>query len=125
MIYGIGLDIIEVDRVKRAATKESFIKKIFSDNEIAMFKKRNFSAQVIAGNFAAKEATLKAMGLGMSSGFIREIEILRLDSGQPYINLIGNAKKYAQENRCDNFFVSISNLKDIAAANVVIESDIN
>jgi len=122
MIYGIGLDIIEIDRIKRASSKHGFLDKVFSPNEIAMFKQRNFDPKVIAGNFAAKEATLKAFGIGISSGFLKEIEVLRKDTGQPYINLTADVKKYAIEHKCKKLFVSISNLKELACAEVIIEA---
>jgi holo-[acyl-carrier protein] synthase len=123
MIYGIGLDIIEVERIEKAIQKQSFLDKIFCESEIEMFESRSFSAQVVAGNFAAKEAALKALGLGMSSGLIRDIVILREASGKPYIRLNGEAEKYAKGLRLSRFFVSISNLKNLAIAQVVIEKD--
>jgi len=121
MIFGVGLDIIEVRRIEKACKSKKFIKKIFSQAEIDMFEKRKFSPQVIAGNFAAKEATLKALGIGISSGFLREIEILRHDSGMPYINFRSSAKAYVDKIGKLKFFVSLSNLKDIACAQVIIE----
>ena len=121
MIFGVGLDIIEVERIEKAAKSKKFIKRVFCEAEIEMFKKRKFKPQVIAGNFAAKEATLKALGIGISSGFLCDIEILRYESGKPYINLKEAAKQYADKIGELIFFVSLSNLKDIAAAQVIVE----
>ena len=66
MIIGIGTDIIEINRIEKAIGKRNgFVAKVFTDNEIEMFKERNMRAEVIAGNFAAKEAISKSFGTGI------------------------------------------------------------
>jgi len=121
MIYGIGIDIIETDRIEKSLRSEAFLKRVFSKNEIALFEKRHFSSEVVAGNFAAKEAAMKAFGKGFSSGLYSYIEVLRKKDGKPFINLLGEAKKTFDELGCKNIFISISNIKEIVCAQVIIE----
>ena len=65
-ILDIGVDIVEIDRIKEALTKnERFLNKLFTKNEIEYFKSKNFKVETIAGNFAAKEAISKAIGTGI------------------------------------------------------------
>jgi holo-[acyl-carrier protein] synthase len=121
MIVGIGLDIIEVERLKKSCESKSFLNRIFTPAELDMFNKRSFSYEVVAGNFAAKEATMKAFSVGFSSGFYSEIEVLREKSGKPFINLYGNAKKKFDELGCNNIFISLTNIKNLACAQVILE----
>ena len=121
MIIGIGIDIVEVDRFKNKALDKSFINKLFSEREQAMFQLRQNKAEVIAGNFAAKEAAMKAFGVGFSSGYYREIEVLREREGKPYILLSGKAKQAFDDVGGNRIFISISNLTDIACAQVILE----
>ena len=65
MILGIGVDIIEIDRIEKAIKKQNkFLEKIFTNKEIEYFQNRKMNIEVIAGNFAAKEAISKALGTG-------------------------------------------------------------
>ena len=121
MIIGIGIDIVEVDRFKNKASDKSFMDKLFSEREQAMFQVRQNKAEVIAGNFAAKEAAMKAFGVGFSSGYYREIEVLRKREGKPYILLSGKAKQAFDDVGGNHIFISISNLTDIACAQVILE----
>lgn len=121
MIIGIGTDIIEIERIERAVERtESFINKVFTDNEIKMFKERNFKSEVIAGNFAAKEAVSKAVGTGFRSFGVKDIEILRDDLGKPIVNL--SDKVYEVLNTRDiSIYISISHNKTDAIAYAVVE----
>ena len=93
-IFGIGTDIIQVDRIKKNLKKKGFINRIFSKKEIAKCKKISNSSNCFAKRFAAKEAFSKALGTGISRGInFNEILILNKKSGKPYISLIGQTKK--------------------------------
>ena len=66
MIIGIGTDIIEINRIRKAVDKTNgFVEKVFTNKEIEMFKEKNMRYEVIAGNFAAKEAISKSFGTGI------------------------------------------------------------
>lgn len=121
MIIGIGVDIIETERIAESLDKEGFLKRIYTREEIKLLTKRKMNAQTAAGNFAAKEAVMKAFSLGMDKLSWTDIEILREDSGAPYVNLYGTAKEAYEELKCKSIRVSISNLKSMALAQVVLE----
>lgn len=120
MIIGIGTDIIEIDRLENAINKTNgFIDKLFTKREIEMFESRNMRTEVVAGNFAAKEAISKAFGTGIRGFSLKEIEVLRDKLGKPEVflsdninNLIG--KKY-------NINISISHNNTSAIAFAILE----
>ena len=76
MVIGTGIDIIEVERVKKAAAKPAFLKMVFTPAEQAYFERFNFEPQTIAGTFAAKEATAKALSVGFRGIKWTDIEVL-------------------------------------------------
>ena len=93
-IYGIGTDIVRVDRIKNSLKNKDFINRIFNEKEILKCKKINNSINCYAKRFAAKEAFAKALGTGISNGInFNEIIILNKKSGKPYISIIGQTKK--------------------------------
>jgi holo-[acyl-carrier protein] synthase len=121
MIKGIGIDIIEIDRIRKALEKrDSFITRIFTNKEDILFKSSNYRIETIAGNFAAKEAISKALGTGIVFSW-KDIEILRDENGKPYANLDGTAKKIFDEKGCSNLQISISHSNKNAIANCIIE----
>ena len=93
-IYGIGTDIVSVDRIKNSIKNKSFISRIFNKKEIFKCKKTNNSINCYAKRFAAKEAFSKALGTGISNGIsFNEIIVLNKKSGKPFISFIGQTKK--------------------------------
>ena len=118
MIIGIGTDLIEKERVKKACEKDAFLSYVFTEAEIELIKKKKDSA---AGNWAVKEAVAKAMGTGFLGFKIREIEVLRDELGKPYVNLYGSAKLKQEELGIKTFFVSISDTKEYVSAVAVAE----
>lgn len=120
MVYGIGLDMIETERIEAAAS-ESFLNRVFSDRERLMLSDRGNGAQQIAGCWAGKEALIKAMGEGFTS--LKDIEVLRKPSGMPFIVLNGETKAEADRIGITNIHISITNLKELVAAMVVLEKD--
>jgi holo-[acyl-carrier protein] synthase len=123
MIIGIGTDIIEVERVAKAITKEAFKKKIFSDREIAYCESQK-KEESFAARFAAKEAFFKALGTGWRDGMgITEVEILNDELGTPSIHLSGKAKEVFEQKGATHVHVSLSHIKTQAAAFVIIEKN--
>lgn len=118
MIYGIGTDLIEVERVKKAYERESFRNKIYTEQEQQMIAE---NAQRAAGNFAVKESVVKAFGTGFGKISAIDIEVLREPSGRPYVVLYGPAKEKAEEEQIQHIHVSISNTKEYATSYVVME----
>lgn len=124
MIFGVGVDIVEIRRIKEAIDKHTnFIERIFSKNEIEYLKVRNLRPEFVAGRFAAKEAIVKAMGTGFNGFEFKDVEIDRTASGKPIVVLKGKAKMIAQ--KCGNYKIhlSISHGIDNAIAYATMEVD--
>lgn len=115
-----GTDIIEIDRIKDAIKSDTFIKKIFTEKEIEYCESKKDPARIqsYAARFAAKEAIFKAISKVLLLDYGMEwksIEILKEETGRPYVNLkIDNKKK--QNLKID---VSLSHIKDYAVATAV------
>jgi len=122
MIIGVGIDIIEVHRVMAKINKDiGFRELVFSPKEID-FCESNLKSENYAGRFAAKEAFLKATGWGLLLGNnLADIEIETDERGKPSIRLRGEFKEKAEQNSWSNIHLSISHLKEIACAVVIIE----
>ena len=93
MIRGIGTDIVEIDRISNAIKKEFFLKKAFNDSEIDMAvgrKKDSF----LAGNFATKEAFVKALGTGFRGVELKDLAVLRDELGKPFIKICNKYQFY-------------------------------
>lgn len=122
MIIGVGVDIIEIERIKEAFELNSlFIQKLFNKNEIAYFESRKLRPEYVAGRFAAKEAVAKALGTGFRDFNMRDIEIDRTSLGKPTVILKGKAKMLAEKNGDYKMHVSISHDKQSAIAYAVLE----
>jgi holo-[acyl-carrier protein] synthase len=119
LITGIGVDLIEIDRICKACKKEGFIKRCFTEDEIKLIDGKWASA---AGNFAVKEAVAKMLGTGFRGIALKDIEVLRDELGKPYVNLYGKATELAKSQRVRTIHVSITNTKDYANAFVVGET---
>lgn len=123
MIFGIGADIIEVQRVEEKILRTKGLKKqLFTAREIAYCDSKHRPALHFAARFAAKEAFLKAMGTGWSGGHkFDEIEIINNDFGKPEITVHGKVKSFCEDNGITAMEVSLSHVKDLANAIVVLE----
>jgi len=126
LIFGIGTDIIEVERIHKVMERDiGFREKIFTSKEIEYCESKRFKQQHYAARFSAKEAFLKAIGTGWRFGIrFAEIEVLHDDLGKPWINLYGKAKEWCDQEAVTKIHVSLSHLKEIATAVVVIETSL-
>ena len=123
MIVGVGIDMIEVDRVlEKIDSNNGFRKLIFSEKEIAFCDSMPKRGEHYAARFAAKEAFLKATGFGLTLGFeLAEIEVVHDDKGKPLLNLTGKAGMKAAQHHWNKIHLSISHLQTMACAVVIIE----
>ena len=123
-IFGIGTDIVSVERIKKSLKNKNFINRVFNEKEILKCKKINNSTNCYAKRFAAKEAFSKALGTGISNGInFNEIVILNKKSGKPYINIIGQTKKILKrkfKKKKSTISLSLSDEKQYAVAFVTI-----
>jgi holo-[acyl-carrier protein] synthase len=126
MILGIGTDIIEVGRIGDIAQRhgDRFVRRIFTETEIAYCSARKNAAMHYAGRFAAKEAAFKAMGRGWGGEISwKDVEIINLPSGAPQIFFYGKALETVALLNMSRAFVTISHIEEYATAVVIIERD--
>lgn len=116
MVIGIGTDIIEVERVQQACMNPSFVKRIYTSKELELIESDKGK---FVTNFAVKEAVSKMLGTGFGKIAPIEIEVLREESGQPYVNLYGEAYQRMKELNIDDILVTISDTKEYAVAYVI------
>ena len=123
-IYGIGTDIVSVDRVKKKFRNKNFLKRLFNAEEVIKCKKLINSQNCYAKRFAAKEAFSKALGTGISKGMkFNEIIVLNEKNGKPFIRLTGDTKKIVKKkfkNKKPKISLSLSDEKKYAVAFVTI-----
>ena len=124
MIFGIGIDLIEVERVaEKIGKKAGFKELVFSKSEIDYCERMTNKYEHYAARFAAKEAFFKAMGTGWRNGTaFNEIEITNNENGKPEISFSGNTAVTIAEMKLGNISVSLSHLKSTASAVVIIEN---
>jgi holo-[acyl-carrier protein] synthase len=124
MIAGTGIDLVEVQRIADKIGKENgFREMVFSREEIDFCESKANCNEHYAARFAAKEAFLKATGLGLMAGFdLNNIEVLNNDSGQPFIRLRDTFEQLAIEKNWKKIHISLTHVKSMAGAVVIIES---
>lgn len=122
MITGIGIDIVEIQRMDTRIRSVGFREKVFSEDEIGYCERQKERTQHYAVRFAAKEAFLKAIGSGLWSGFeLHEIEVVNDALGKPLLKLHGKYEQLASQNHWKNIHVSLSHSEGMACAVVIIE----
>lgn len=122
MIIGVGIDIVEIRRIKDAMVANSrFLEKIFTATELEYLNSRNMRPEYVAGRFAAKEAVAKALGTGFRGFDFKDIEIDRTTLGKPIVILKGKAKLIAKKEGQYNIHLSISHGQDSAVAYAIFE----
>ena len=114
-----GIDIIEISRVRLVLEQygRRFLERIYTPGEIAYCRER---APNLAVRFAAKEATMKALGTGVRGVGWKDIEVVRQESGVPSIKLHGRCKQRAQRLGVQEIAISLSHSRDYAVASVVV-----
>ncbi len=124
MIYGIGVDLVDIKRIALAVERwrERFINRVYTAREIDLSRHSPRLASSLALRFAAKEAFSKAIGLGMKRGIRwRDIEILHNPSGRPELMLTGKALRLCQNEGIGGWYVTLSDEGDYGVAVVVLE----
>jgi len=118
MIKGIGIDLIELDRIQTVMKKNSrFIRRVLTDKEMELYQNLQSDSrklEFLAGRFAAKEAFSKAAGTGIGTLSFQDITISQEENGAPFLQAKGYEDKH--------IFISISHSRDYCVAQAVIES---
>ncbi|HCE31910.1 holo-ACP synthase [Fusobacterium sp.] len=121
MIVGIGNDIIEIERIEKAISKESFKNKIYTQRELKNIQKRGNRTETYAGIFSAKEAISKAIGTGVREFSLTDLEILNDDLGKPYVVVSEKLDKILKTKKEDyQIEISISHSRKYATAMAII-----
>ena len=124
MILGTGVDLAEVGRIREAIERygERFVKRIYTEAEIAYVERKANRYERYAGRFAAKEAGMKAIGTGWKRGVRwQDFEVANLPSGRPTLRLHGIAAQIAEKMGVKSISLSITHTAEMGMAQVILE----
>lgn len=117
---GLGVDIIEIQRIKSALKRHSrFKERFFTAAEREYCEEYKQAAPHYAGRFAAKEAVVKALGTGFSGFKWQDVEIISGDQGPPEVKLYNQAQQVAEQQGIERIMISISHSRDYAVAEAI------
>jgi holo-[acyl-carrier protein] synthase len=124
-IIGVGIDLVDCARIESSIERfgDRFLKRVFTEGEIAYSRSMKFPARHFAARFAAKEALSKAFGTGIGSSMSwRDLDVQKKESGEPFVVLSGGAEKMARERGVKKVWISLSHTETIGMATVVLET---
>lgn len=124
MIYGVGIDIVDINRIKNLLENINFLNRFFGKDEIKELKAKKNCPQSVAGAFCVKEAFGKAIGTGVKGFSYTDVETLHNADGKAFLKLSNNALSIANEKNL-SFHISISHENEYATAIVIAESSNN
>lgn len=116
----VGLDLVEIARIRRSLTRPRFLERVYGPQERAQYQEKGLSAQSLAAAFAAKEAFAKALGTGVRGFSLLEVQVVHDEWGAPKLSLSGRAAAIAQQ-RGLRFSLSLTHTDTVAGAVVVAE----
>ncbi len=122
MVYGIGIDIIKIDRMKTTVEKwgKKFLERVFTENEITYCYEKKEPYLSLSVRFAAKEALIKAIGSEIPVSF-KDIEVMNYGNGRPFIKLRGELETFFRDKSIKNAHLSLSHEHEYGVACVVLE----
>jgi len=126
LIFGIGIDLVEIDRLKKSVVKfgDRFLNRLFTENEIKYCQSKSNSYQHFAVRFAAKEAFLKAIGTGLRDGITwHQIEIINDKQGKPSILTHDKCHEILEKLDVRNPKLSLSHIRQHGIAVVILEQN--
>lgn len=121
MIVGIGIDLVNIKKIEKLMKNERFADRILTKNEKLDYDKAPIKQQYLAGRFAAKEAVVKALGVGISKCAPNLIETYYDENGAPYVRLYGNALTVMRSIGVYKLHISITHDNNMASAFAVAE----
>ena len=117
MVVGVGTDLVDLDRFRQAAERTpGILTRYFTEDERSYAERRNDPTERYAARFAAKEAVMKALGVGLGACELAEIEVVRQDSGAPDLVLHGKAAALAAERGVTAWHLSLTHTDTAAHA---------
>ena len=126
MIYGVGTDIVEVERIEKALERfgEKFAKRILSDSELKRFQGHRQKANFLAKRFAAKEAFTKALGTGIHApANWHGVWVKNLPSGKPVLEFSSALQDLMRKRKILNHHLSLADERGMAVATVILECE--
>jgi holo-[acyl-carrier protein] synthase len=126
VIYGVGTDIVEVERIEKALERfgEKFAKRILSDSELKRFQGHRQKANFLAKRFAAKEAFTKALGTGIHApANWHGVWVKNLPSGKPVLEFSSALRDLMQKRKILNHHLSLADERGMAVATVILECE--
>ena len=122
MIAGVGIDMIEISRIREALKKDAFRTRVFTEREQSYCDNRGAGrAASYAARFAAKEAVLKALGTGFAGGTWQDVEVVSDEAGRPQIILSGYFQRVAAGKGITVIHISLTHTREYAAAQAVAD----
>ncbi len=124
MIYGVGTDLIEIKRIKRALERfgERFAKRILCEPELKRFRVHKQPVAYLAKRFAAKEAFAKALGTGIHApANWHGVWVVNLPSGKPVLEFSPELQALLQKRKISSSHLSLTDERELAAATVILE----
>ena len=124
MIVGTGVDIIECSRIEAMISEhgQGFLKRVFTEEETEYCQRQRRPREHFAARFAAKEAVLKALGVGWTTGIAwNNVRVGRTAAGQPVVTLVGGAAEVARKLGVSRVHLSVSHCKEYAIAQAIAE----
>ncbi len=122
MIIGIGTDIVEIERIRQMIERhgDHFLNRCFTPAEIAYANRHRDAAVRFSGRWAAKEAVVKVIGTGFVQGItFHDIEVVALHTGQPTVQLSGEALQVSQRLKITDIKLTISHAREYATATAI------
>ncbi|MCL2809268.1 MAG: holo-ACP synthase [Treponema sp.] len=128
MITGIGIDIVQIQRMEHWLTNTKLLERFFHTDELVIVSnkeknaaQRQAASQRLAARFAAKEAFGKALGTGLANINLKDIIVINNENGKPEVKLTGTARKAMEKSGADKVHISLSHEKENAIAMIVLE----
>jgi holo-[acyl-carrier protein] synthase len=122
-VLGIGVDLVPISRMRAVIARwdERFLRRVFTESEIAYCRRRRDPAPHFAARFAAKEAALKALGTGLTLGIAwRELEVRREPGGPPRLVLSGRSREISLSRGSDRMLLALTHDGDYAMAQAML-----
>ena len=120
MIIGIGIDAVEIERFRQALERTASLKeRLFTAEELSYVQPQVDPSASLAARFAAREAVMKALGVGLGAFDFHDVSVCRASSGQPDLLVVGRAQQLATDQGIARWHLSLTHTESIAMAYVI------
>jgi holo-[acyl-carrier protein] synthase len=122
MIVGVGVDVVDIERFRTVLARTPTLReRVFTPAELAYVERRLDPVPSLAARFAAREAAMKSLGLGLGAFGYHDVSVHIADGGAPSLIVVGKAVKLAEQRRAATFHLSLSHDGPVAVAVVVAD----